>query len=44
VPREGRATLLLGYARMQESTMRVAVRELRDAIRSARSTASSRIG
>jgi GntR family transcriptional regulator/MocR family aminotransferase len=44
VPREGRATLLLGYARMQEATMRVAVRELRDAIRSARSTASSRIG
>ena len=44
VPREGRATLLLGYARMQEATMRFAVRELRDAIRSARSTASSRIG
>ena len=44
VPREGRATLLLGYARMPEATMRVAVRELRDAIRSARSTAASRIG
>jgi GntR family transcriptional regulator/MocR family aminotransferase len=44
VPRDGRATLLLGYARMSEATMREAVRELRDAIRSARSTAASRIG
>jgi DNA-binding transcriptional MocR family regulator len=44
VPREGRATLLLGYAGMPEATMRAAVRELRDAIRSARSTAASRIG
>jgi GntR family transcriptional regulator/MocR family aminotransferase len=44
VPREGRATLLLGYARMPEASMRAAVRELRDAIRSARSTAASRIG
>jgi GntR family transcriptional regulator/MocR family aminotransferase len=44
VPRAGSATLLLGYARMPEATMRVAVRELRDAIRSARSTAASRIG
>lgn len=44
VPREGRATLLLGYARMPEAEVRAAVRELRDAIRSARSTAASRIG
>ena len=44
VPRVGSATLLLGYARMPESSMRDAVRELRDAIRSARSTAASRIG
>jgi GntR family transcriptional regulator / MocR family aminotransferase len=44
VPRAGSATLLLGYAHMEESTMRMAVRELHDAIRSARSTAASRIG
>ncbi|MEP7087264.1 MAG: PLP-dependent aminotransferase family protein [Gemmatimonadota bacterium] len=44
VPRATNATLLLGYARMPEPTMRDAVRELRDAIRSARSTAASRIG
>ena len=44
VPRAGSATLLLGYARMPEATMRIAVRELRGAIRSARSTAASRIG
>ena len=35
VPRGGRATLLLGYAQMQEGTIRVAVRELREAIRAA---------
>lgn len=44
VPRAANATLLLGYARMPESIMRDAVRELRDTIRSARSTAASRIG
>jgi GntR family transcriptional regulator/MocR family aminotransferase len=44
VPRAASATLLLGYARMPEPTMREGVRELRDAIRSARSTAASRIG
>ncbi|MEO8881012.1 MAG: PLP-dependent aminotransferase family protein [Gemmatimonadaceae bacterium] len=44
VPRAANATLLLGYARMSEQTIRDAVRELRDAIRSARSTAASRIG
>ncbi len=44
VPRTANATLLLGYARMPEAMMRDAVRELRDAIRSARSTAASRIG
>ncbi|MDQ2931006.1 MAG: PLP-dependent aminotransferase family protein [Gemmatimonadota bacterium] len=44
VPRTANATLLLGYARMPEQIMRDAVRELRDAIRSARSIAASRIG
>ncbi|MEO6210591.1 MAG: PLP-dependent aminotransferase family protein [Gemmatimonadaceae bacterium] len=44
VPRAANATLLLGYARMPESIIRDAVCELRDAIRSARSTAASRIG
>lgn len=44
VPRAANATLLLGYARMPEQSMRDAVHELRDAIRSARSTAASRIG
>lgn len=44
VPRTENATLLLGYACMPEPAMREAVRELRDAIRSARSTAASRIG
>jgi GntR family transcriptional regulator/MocR family aminotransferase len=36
VPRAGGATLLLGYARMQEATIRMGVRELGEAVRAAR--------